>query len=130
VLEIEVLRDGKKRVLKVRLGKKAGLDDEPIASNDEEATVDGLSLAPLSREQRKKMRLSDDIKSGVLVVALERGSWAARSGLRTGDVIRELNRQPVKSVKAFKKAYGKANGAVAFLVQRGANTLYIALRKK
>jgi serine protease Do len=129
-VKIELWRDGTKHTLNIKLGKKAGHQDAPQVIDDQEATLDGLSLAPLNEDHRLKLRLPENVKSGVVVIGVERGSLAARAGLRTGDVIRELNRRSVKSVKDFKKTYKKAKGTLALLVQRGANTLYLAFRKQ
>src|SRR5205823_5418057 len=58
------------------------------------------------------------------------GGPAADAGLRRGDVILEVNRQPVKDADAYKKAL-KAGGkgkSVLFLVRRGDNTIFLALK--
>ena len=46
---------------------------------------------------------------GVVVTQVEPGGPAADAGLRRGDVILEVNRQPVKDADAYKKAL-KAGG--------------------
>jgi serine protease Do len=57
----------------------------------------------------------------VVVKAVRRGSPAARVGMASGDVIREVNSREVSSVAEFRKLAGKArrSGQLVLLVQRG-----------
>jgi len=62
----------------------------------------------------------------VVAKAIRRGSPAARAGMATGDLIREVNSREVSSVTEFRKLAGKArrSGQLVLLVQRG----YVAER--
>ena len=57
----------------------------------------------------------------VVAKGIRRGSPAARVGMATGDVIREVNSREVSSVAEFRKLAGKArrSGQLVLLVQRG-----------
>jgi serine protease Do len=61
---------------------------------------------------------------------VEPGGPAADAGLRRGDIILEVNRQVVKDVDAYRKAVKAAGKAksVLFLVRRGDNTIFLAVR--
>jgi serine protease Do len=52
---------------------------------------------------------------------VERGSAAARVGLRHGDLVRAVNSAEVETVKDFQKALAQArkSGRAVLLVQRG-----------
>ena len=73
--------------------------------------------------------MGSDLK-GVVVSAVEPGSAAEDAGLHRGDVIQEVNREPVKDLAAYRKALkGAAKGkSVLFLVRRGENTIFVALK--
>jgi len=60
-------------------------------------------------------------KSYVIARAVRRGSLAARSGVASGDLIREVNSREVSSVSDFRQQAAKArrSGQLVLLVQRG-----------
>ena len=49
------------------------------------------------------------------------------AGLRQGDVITAVNREPVTNVAEFRKALGKTSGAVALRVRRNDQIFYLVL---
>ncbi|MEO0811813.1 MAG: PDZ domain-containing protein, partial [Myxococcota bacterium] len=131
-VEIEVIRDGKKKTLSIRLGARPG-DGETVAQGDgqsdaqNEAEAAGVRVTTLDDRLRERFRLPADVE-GVVVVEVERGSRAARAGLRPGDVIREVNRSAVTTPNALREALAsKKKGAVSVLVQRGELTQFLAL---
>src|SRR6185369_15440079 len=71
--------------------------------------LDGVSVADLDAGTRDHMRIPDDIK-GALVVDLKEDSNAADAGLREGDVITEINQEPVNSADDAVKLSDKAKG--------------------
>ena len=85
-------------------------------------TVENLSSQP-ERFGRSKAR------SGVVVTDIEAESSAERAGLRTGDVIREINRKPVKDVKDFERLTNQLtpNAPVLLLLNRGDATIFLSI---
>jgi serine protease Do len=67
---------------------------------------------------------------GVVVTAVESGSPAEDAGLRRGDIILEVNRQPIEDTDGYRKALraGEKGKNVLFLVRRGENTIFLALK--
>ena len=51
------------------------------------------------------------------------------SGLRRGDVIQEVNHEPVKNVAQAEAAIRKAGSNVLLLVNRQGNTMFIGISK-
>src|SRR3989442_3879625 len=89
----------------------------------------GLAVQTLTPDLAENLGVDRSLK-GVVVTQVEPGGPAADAGLRRGDGIREVNRQPVKDADAYKKAL-KAGGkgkSVLFLVRRGDNTIFLALK--
>jgi C-terminal processing protease CtpA/Prc len=64
---------------------------------------------------------------GVEVTNVEPGSTAAQRGLRTGDIIREVNRRPVQNLQQL-RAIAEANQILFLLVQRGDRQLMLQTR--
>ena len=67
---------------------------------------------------------------GVVVVDVQPDSQADRAGVAQGDVIREINRQPVKSVKDYEKiaANVKKDQDVLLLINRRGSSLYVTVK--
>jgi len=84
----------------------------------------------LTPEISKGLGLKKDV--GVVVTGVEPGSPAADAGIRTGDVIREVNRTPVKDVEDFVQKIEKSKDQenVLLFLQRGQNNLFAAVTPK
>ena len=64
--------------------------------------------------------------TGVVVTDVDPSSPLASAGLRQGDVIQEVNHQPVRNVTQFQEAIRKAGDAPLLLVNRKGTTLFLA----
>jgi serine protease Do len=64
--------------------------------------------------------------TGVVVTDIDPTSPLVSSGLERGDVIQEVNHQPVKSVMQFNEAVRKAGSNPLLLVNRKGTTLFLA----
>lgn len=64
----------------------------------------------------------------VFVESVDPGSPAYQAGLRTGDVIFAVNRQPVKTVQDLTKALSDAPGTIALDLFRDGNRLLLVIR--
>jgi serine protease Do len=71
-----------------------------------------------------------DRLEGVVVRSVRPGSAADKAGLRSGDVILEIDRKPIEDLSDFQKAVGNINKdeVVLVLVDRGETTLFLTLR--
>ncbi len=58
------------------------------------------------------------------------GGFAGESGIRRGDVITEMNRAPINSLRDYERLLRSVNkgASVLFLVKRGGTTIYIAVK--
>jgi serine protease Do len=107
----ELWRDGRKQTLDVTVGALNAQQAAAGPASEASAPAGKLGLA---------VRPSDD----GLVVENATGA-AARAGIRAGDVVTAVNGKPVKSVEELQAAAEKANGAVALLVRRGDDTIFV-----
>jgi serine protease Do len=85
----------------------------------------GLSVAPLSPRVRRKYNIPSRLKTGVVVTAVDPTGETARTGLRSGDVILEVNRARIDTVRRFSQILRAARGDILFLVYRQGTTLYM-----
>ncbi len=87
----------------------------------------GLKLEDLTPQLAGRLNLKSE--KGVAVVGVKPGSTAEEAGVQTGDIILEVNRQPVTSVQeAVKTLDGSQDkNHLLLYVQRGASKLYVPL---
>ena len=105
-VQIGVNREGQSKIFNVELAEMpAGAAEEGAEASPEEsaqpqkATVfGGVAVADLTDDIRNALNLSKDVK-GAVIAEIEPDSPAAKAGLREGDVIQEVNKQPVKTAK-------------------------------
>jgi serine protease Do len=70
-------------------------------------------------------------QEGVVVIAIAQRGSAARAGMQVGDVIEEVNRQPIRSLDDFNKAIAasKDSDRLLLLTRRGDFSSYRVLQK-
>ena len=71
-----------------------------------------------------------DVSKGVIITNVKNGSIASDAGLAPGDVILEINKQKIANLDDYRKTMDsvKEGQNVLFLVKRGSNTIYVALK--
>ncbi|MGM0594511.1 MAG: DegQ family serine endoprotease [Pseudomonadota bacterium] len=127
--KIKVLRNGKVRTLKVRIGELPD-DDEVQQARTEPKAMEtdrlGLRVTNLSEAQRKKLEIRS---GGVIVEQVEEGA-AADAGISRGDVIAKVNNQQVANAQHFAELVAglPAGRSVPVLVIRRSGPLFLALR--
>ncbi|BCA55770.1 Serine protease Do [Nitrospira sp. KM1] len=109
---------------------------ERAKRNQGEAAPDSTSQHPLSgvvfdditTPLARQMDLP--VNNGVVVTDIEEGSLAESSGLQPGDVILELNRQPIPNFSVFQRLADpmKPNDLALLLINRQGTVLYIPVR--
>jgi serine protease Do len=131
-VRVDLLRDDKSQHVTVKLGElpSSGEASSSTTAPSRPGMVEGLSLSPLSPALRKRHDIGDQVKQGVVITGVARGSLGARAGLRPGDVVVEVNRRPVTSVESLRKAWDNAEGRVLLLVHRRGSTVYIVVKRR
>jgi serine protease Do len=119
-LKLTVWRDRSSRDVEVTLGKAGG---SPVAAAAAEPAPGqlGLSVRPLSAEERRRARLDHG-----LVVERADGA-AARAGVRAGDVVVSVNGNPIDSVDEVRAVLADKPKHVAVLVQRDGRQVFVPI---
>jgi len=127
-ISLSGLREGKPLDLNISLTKRPPPSNELPKLKDE--TFE-FSLREISFADRVNARLSDN-HAGIIVDNVEPAGWAALSGLRQGDFLLEIEKQPIKSIEEYKEMIEKQITAqkekIIFFVRRGIHTMYLEVQ--
>jgi serine protease Do len=124
---IKLLRNGKVLDLQVKVGE---IEEKVEITKAPSHKSLGITVQNLTPEIAKGLGLKKD--TGVVVTGVEPGSAAANAGIQTGDVIREVNRKPIKDVNDFVQKIEKVKDQdnILLFLQRGQNNLFAAVTPK
>lgn len=122
-----ILRDGSKQTVPLTVGR---MPSEEVQEGKEESLKQGkwgMQLQDVTPEVARRYGLKT--AQGVLVAEVQPGSRAAEAGVRPGDVLLEVNRQPVQSVTDVQQVLSKAEEKtqLLLLVQREQGNFFVAL---
>jgi len=125
-VHLKLLRSGTPTDVSVKLGELP--TDKEQAKTEEgssEKALDGVTVENLDAQSAKQLGLPA-AAAGVVVTDIDPSSPLAAAGLRRGDVIQEVNHQPVKNVAQLEEAMRKAGNNPLLLVNRKGSTLFLA----
>ncbi|WP_295797780.1 DegQ family serine endoprotease [uncultured Microbulbifer sp.] len=103
---VRLMREGKERKLKVRVGALPG-EDEPEQANAPASTDVGGRLGLVVDEIPDGLKQRWGVDSGVLVKQVVPGKAGANAGLRSGDIIAQLGFDAVESMTDYDKIVKK-----------------------
>jgi serine protease Do len=135
---LDILRGGKKMTLYATLTLKDAKKAQSALTSGNGPTSGesgdiaeklGIKVGNLTAKEYDDLGLDPAVK-GVIVVEVDPASQAAAQGMQQNDVILEVNRQTVTSVKEFKQAAKsvRAGESILLLVLRDGNTFFKAFK--
>jgi serine protease Do len=125
-VNLKLLRYGNEKTLSFKL-REMPTETAKLESDGEGSTkaLEGVEVTNLTPEAAQELGLPASAK-GVVVAGIDPASKIAESGLQKGDLIQEVNHQPVKNVSEFQSAVKKGGSDPLLLVNRQGRTLFIA----
>lgn len=136
-IKLTILRDGKQQDVTATLDE-FNVDDarreaaEPQGSPGRGSSSPngklGLTLQPLSPEMARQLTLPEGTE-GLVVTEMDPSGAAAAEGIARGDVILEINRQPVRSLDEVQAAIDRSGSRpILLLISRRGQTIYLTVR--
>jgi serine protease Do len=125
-VQLKIAREGKQISLPITVGEMK--DSEVIASIGPESDL-GLTVQPVTPDIAQSLGL--ERAEGLVVASVKPGSAADDAGLRSGDVITQVNRHPVKNLADYNREISRTEKtkSVLFLVHRGESSVFLALKR-
>jgi serine protease Do len=132
--QVKVIRDGKEQTFTVKLDElpaaglaKAGDRPGGLRRGPRADPLDGVAVENLDAQGRRQFHIPNHVR-GALVIEVEPSSSAALAGLRAGDVILEINRQPVSSAdEAVELSERGKGGRVLLRVWSNGGSRYVVV---
>ena len=128
-VEIIVIRKGKEKRLTVTVGE---LEEEIRMAATETPEIEerfGFSVQQLTPELAESLSLKGE--KGVVVSGIKRGSPAYEAGLQRGDLIQEIEKEPVGNMNDYKRIMRESASKkqILMVVRHRGHTRYIILKK-
>jgi len=126
--KIKVVRDGKEKVINVRIGELSSEELQEAVPEEETTESLGVSVETLTPELAAE--LGSKQEKGVVVTSIQQGSVASSGGIQRGDIILQVGATRVNNAKEFRDAVAEvdvANG-VRLLVETQGMERFVFIR--
>ncbi|MBF0557675.1 MAG: DegQ family serine endoprotease [Nitrospirae bacterium] len=125
-VDARIIRGGKEMVVRITVSE---MNEQRMASSSQSPENNiGIKVDDITPRWRAQLGIKE--KAGALVTGVVPGSPAEEAGLQSGDVIRELNHEPVGNANDFYTALNKfeRGKSLLLLVRRGGQTFYVSIK--
>jgi len=126
-VNVKVFRRGEAKTLPLTLAEmpsQTARNERPETGS--EGALQGITVENVTTGTARQLGLPAT-DAGVVVTNVDPSSKAADSGLKRGDVIQEVNREPVRNTSDFESAMRNAKDTTLLLVNRQGSTMYLAV---
>jgi serine protease Do len=131
---VKIIRDKKPKTIELTIAEQPkSMTQSGEEDSGDSATPTGVLSDLEVRELNEELASRFGLKSserGVVIVRVKPGSTAEELGVREGDIVVEINRQAVTSIKVYERIAGKLpkDQAALLLLKRQGRTIYLTLR--
>jgi len=126
---VVLVRDGKEKKVEVTIG---ALQEEAsdFEAPESQGSKLGLTVQEITPELAETLSIEED--TGLLVSNVEPDSAADEAGLQRGDVILEINREPISDITEFNKLLleTKKGDSLLLLIKRERHTRFVVIKIK
>ncbi|MFQ5897166.1 MAG: PDZ domain-containing protein [Candidatus Methylomirabilia bacterium] len=125
-VHLTVVREGYEETVEAIMGKLPAPFEATVRLPEHPESL-GMAISDLTPGLARRFDLPVTAR-GAVVTEVRRRGLAQAAGLRPGDLIQEVNRQPVRSARDFMRAVEQVQGADLLLsVDRGGTTGYFVI---
>ncbi|MGZ3647739.1 MAG: DegQ family serine endoprotease [Syntrophales bacterium] len=126
-IEVKALRDGEEKTFHIVVTERK--DRPEVASARESKENFGMTVQEITPEIAQYLGIAGT--GGVVVVDVKDGSSADERGIQPQDVILEVNKVKISSMKDYVREISKksAKKSILLLIRRGNSTFFVSLRK-
>lgn len=133
---LRIWRGGNEQELRATLGEFVPTE-RPVQTDQEDSSEPksntdslGLAVQPLTPALAQQLRL-DMRTQGLVVTAIDPSGPAADAGIQPGDVIEQVNQQPVKTVAELRDAVQRSGSApMLLLVNHRGTTIFVTMKPR
>ncbi len=119
-VEVSYLREGRSANTRVEIGTR---EEGSPSSQFKNQRMANTTIGEIPEDAPAYGRIR-----GVMVYDIEPGSRAWQAGLRKGDIISSVNRQPTPSVPVFLEVVNRTAGQLLLSVHRGSQAAYMVIK--
>ena len=134
-VNLNILRNGHQQTMRVhteefRAANDQNGDDSGNGGSPARGERLGISVEPLTSDLADQYKIPSSVH-GLMVTDVDPVGPAAEAGIQQGDVVVEVNRQPVRNTNDIRSAMDKSgNKPVLVLINRGGQSVYLTVRPK
>ncbi len=124
---VKVLRDGKEKTFTALVGERK--EEKEIAYKGKTREYYGMTVQEITPDMAKHLGLTE--KGGVIIAQVRDGSPADDAGLKTQDIILQINKVKISSIKDLQNEMkkGSKQGSILLLIKRGEMSFFVTLKK-
>lgn len=128
-VKIKAFRDGKEKPFQVKIAKR---EEENIVSRTaprKEQEAFGVRVSSITPEIARRFNINET--KGVVVTGIMSGSQGEDKGVSVGDVIKEINHQPIKTIEDYNTMIRKVKkGDTAIMLVKRPNSGFFVIKLK
>jgi serine protease Do len=126
-VQIKALREGKEIPLSAIIGERK---DAPIAKAESIHDQLGLTVQEVTPEIER--RLGRKVKGNVIITRIRSGSPADEAGLKVLDIILQINKTTIRSIKDYQNIISRKpeNDTWLMLIQRGGASFFVTMESE
>ena len=134
---LRIWRNGNEEELRPTLGEfipeerpsRPGEESSPEADGSDSGRL-GIAVQPLTTALARELGISADTQ-GLVVMEIDPSGPAADAGIQRGDVIEQVNQQPVRSVADLRSAIERSGkDPLLLLVNHRGTTIFVTIRPR
>jgi serine protease DegQ len=123
-VDVTLIRDGQRKSVEATIGESEGTF--AAAGGESGRTIEKLQGAEFRTLDPRDPQYGKI--EGVLVTNVDENSPAYRNGLRTGDIITAINRQPVTTADDLARVVNRSTGAFGVFLVRDNRRVFLAIQ--